>query len=271
MTEGVSFSAMAELPVVVVLGQRPGPSTGLPTYSSQTELHFALNAGQGEFTRLVIAPGDADESYYWAQMAISMAQKYRIPVILLTDKNLSEGIYSFEKPEPQESTDVPPLPASEAKSVFKINSYEHDENGITTEDPIVTKMMQDKRLAKTQDLINELDNYDLIGVYGNRNATTAILCWGSNKGVCVEAAQHLNLKVIQPIVMSPFSVNQFKEALNGVEQIIAVENNATAQLVRLIKEHGFGADHSVLKYDGRPFTVDELVEKVAAIIKGRQE
>ena len=267
MAEGYSFSAMAEIPVVVVLGQRPGPSTGLPTYSSQTELHFALNAGQGEFTRLVIAPGDAEESYFWAQMAILAAAKYRIPVIILTDKNLGEGIYSFDA---KSTVTVPKLPVNEVKNVFKVNSYEHDENGITTEDPIITKTMQDKRLAKTKDLANELDKYDLVGVYGNQKSTTAILCWGSNKGVCVEAADSLGLKVIQPVVMSPFPVEQFKKAIDGVEKLIAVENNATGQLVRLIKEYGFDADQTVQKYDGRAFSIDEMEKELSAIIKGQK-
>ena len=93
MTEGFSFAGMAELPVVVVLGQRPGPSTGLPTYSSQTELGFALNAGQGEFPRFVVAPGDAEEAYYWAQIALNISWKYQVPSIILTDKTLGEETY----------------------------------------------------------------------------------------------------------------------------------------------------------------------------------
>ena len=71
MTEGFSLSGMSEIPVVVILGQRPGPSTGLPTYSCQTELHFAANAGQGEFVRFIVAPGDLEETYFWASAALS--------------------------------------------------------------------------------------------------------------------------------------------------------------------------------------------------------
>jgi len=267
MTEGFSLSAMAELPIVVVLGQRPGPSTGLPTYSSQTELHFALNAGQGEFTRFVVAPGDSEESYLWAQRALAAAAKYRIPVIILVDKNVCEGVCSFDASS-LDAVAVPELPVPEGKITFKINSYEHDENGITTEDPGITKAMQDKRLAKTKELAEELDGYNQVGVYGNRKSPTAILCWGSNKGVCVEAARSLDLKVIQPIVMSPFPLKQFKKAMTGVEKLIAVENNATGQMAKLITEHGFNADRSLLKYDGRPFSVDELESKLTTIAKG---
>jgi len=90
MTEGFSLAGMAELPVVVVLGQRPGPSTGLPTYSCQTELHFAANAGQGEFVRFIVAPGDLEETCYWSQAALALSWKYQVPSIVLYDKNLAE-------------------------------------------------------------------------------------------------------------------------------------------------------------------------------------
>lgn len=269
MTEGFSFSAMAEIPIVVVLGQRPGPSTGLPTYSSQTELQFALNAGQGEFTRFVIAPGDGEESYFWAQIALAAAAKYRIPAIILVDKNVGEGTCSFDESS-LDAVAVTELPVRDGKTVFKINSYEHDENGITTEDSKITQAMQEKRLAKTQELAKELDGYKQVGIYGNRESKTALLCWGSNKGVCTEVARSLELKVIQPIVMSPFPTTQFKKAMIGVEKLIAVENNATGQLAKLIIEHGFNADRSVLKYDGRPFSVDELQAKLVTITAGQK-
>lgn len=266
MTEGFSLAGMAELPIVVVLGQRPGPSTGLPTYSSQTELHFALNAGQGEFTRFVVAPGDAEESYYWAQVALGMAGKYRAPVIILTDKNLGEGTYSFDEAA-VEAAPVELSPARDKKKVFKVNGYEHDENGITTEDPAITKTMQEKRLAKTEALAAELEKYRQVGVYGDKKAKTAVLCWGSNKGVAVEAAEPLGLKVIQPAVMSPFPVKQFSEALDGVENIVAVENNATGQLVKLIRQYGFDVGDRVSKYDGRAFSVGELRGELKTVVK----
>ncbi|MFA6142916.1 MAG: 2-oxoacid:acceptor oxidoreductase family protein [Candidatus Omnitrophota bacterium] len=260
MTEGLSFSAMAELPVVTVLGQRPGPSTGLPTYSSQTELHFALNAGQGEFSRFVVAPGDVEESYYWPQIALNMSWKYRIPSIVLNDKNLGEGTYSFDiglSKEVKVETSTFDFPPVKGKTI-KINSYEHDESGVTTEDPIITKKMQDLRLQKEKNLAYELQRYECVKVHGNKNSSTAILCWGSNKGVCVEAAGKLGLKIIQVLTMLPFPKEQFAAAISGVKKLIAVESNATGQLARLIKCHGFDVNENILKYDGRPFAVDEL-------------
>lgn len=270
MTEGFSLAGMAELPVVVVLGQRPGPSTGLPTYSSQTELHFAVNAGQGEFARPVFAPGDAEESYYWAQVALGLTDKYRTPIIILTDKNLGEGTFSFEENDAG-TVEIERPVARDPKAVFKINSYEHDENGITTEDPVITKEMHDRRLAKIPALAKELDGYPQIGIFGDKKAKDAILCWGSTKGVAIEAAAPLALKIIQPVVMSPFPVKAFRKALEGVENIIAVESNATGQLVRLINQYGFDAGDKILKYDGRAFSVGELRGKLAKVIKRRRK
>jgi 2-oxoglutarate ferredoxin oxidoreductase subunit alpha len=289
MTEGLSFSGMAELPVVVILGQRPGPSTGLPTYSAQTELGFALSAGQGEFTRFVAAPGDTEECYYWAQVALNISWKYQIPSIILTDKDLGEGTYNFDqklvKEVPEEKAlrwdrqgvynrylninkGISPLAfAPDKDAVIKVNSYEHDEYGITTEDPVKTVMMQDKRLRKEKYLAEDLDGYDTVKVYGNKNSETAIICWGSVKGAVIEAAETLNLKVVQIAVFSPFPMKKLKEALRGVEKIIAVENNATGQLVKLIDRYGTDVDHKILKYDGRPFSVDELEGKLREVAR----
>jgi 2-oxoglutarate/2-oxoacid ferredoxin oxidoreductase subunit alpha len=284
MTEGLSFSGMAELPVVIVLGQRPGPSTGLPTYSTQTELYFALHAGHGEFLRFVAAPGDAEEAYYWSAIAMNISWKYQIPAIILSDKNLGESVFNFDMDTVEKAgkedlllwdnklpykryvlkdNGVSPLAWPPHKdAVIKVNSYEHDEYGITTEDPGVTKLMQDKRLRKEIFLAEELENMAAVKVYGNKNSETAVLCWGSNKGVCIEAAQKLDLKVIQPIVMSPFPVKQFRESLGGVKRLISVENNATGQLARLLRNYGLNVSGMILKYDGRQFSCDELVAEV---------
>ncbi len=289
MTEGLSFAAMAELPIVIILGQRPGPSTGLPTYSTQSDLHFALNAGQGEFPRFLTAPGDPEEAYYWAQVALNMATKYQIPSIILSDKDMGECSYSFDLSLVKElkeeapvlwnrqgqykryldtQTGVSPLAfVPDKDAVIKVNSYEHDEAGITTEDPLVTTKMQDKRLRKEKYLAQELEQYETVKVYGNKDSKTALLCWGSAKGVCVEAAQSLGLKVIQPVVLSPFPLKRLEEALKGVEKLIAVENNATGQLVRLINGYGLDVDEKILKYNGRPFSLDELQERLKAVIR----
>ncbi|MDD5108808.1 MAG: 2-oxoacid:acceptor oxidoreductase subunit alpha [Candidatus Omnitrophica bacterium] len=289
MTEGLSFAGMSELPVVIVVGQRPGPSTGLPTYSAQTDLYFVLSAGQGEFTRFVVAPGDTEEAYFWSATAMNMSWEYQVPSIILTDKNLGEGLFNFDinsvsqikeavslswdgkspyKRYQDTENGVSPLAFALAKdAVIKVNSYEHDEYGITTEDPKLTISMQNKRLRKEKYLAQELDKIETVKVYGNENSDVSLLCWGSNKGVCIEAANNLGLKVIQPLVLSPFPIKQFQKALERTKKLISIENNATAQLGRLIKTFGFNVDQNILKYDGRPFSLDELEELIKGTIR----
>jgi 2-oxoglutarate ferredoxin oxidoreductase subunit alpha len=289
MTEGLSLSGMGELPLVIIMGQRPGPSTGLPTYSSQADLHFILNAGQGEFIRLVVAPGDVEQSFYWSANALNLSWKYQIPAIVLSDKDLGEGVFNFDadiindvaqvSPELWDKNgpykrylitesgvsplDFPP----DNGAVIKVNSYEHDEYGITTEDPSQTVRMQDKRLRKERYLINDLGKYKIVAIFGEQKSSCALICWGSNKGVCVEVGEKLGLKVIQPIVLSPFPKDQLEAALTGVEKLICVENNATGQLCKLLKLHGINIDGKVLRYDGRPFSFDELEAGLNKVLK----
>ncbi|MHB8909620.1 MAG: 2-oxoacid:acceptor oxidoreductase subunit alpha [Syntrophales bacterium] len=289
MTEGLSLSAMSETPVVVVLGQRPGPSTGLPTYSGQTDLHFALHAGQGEFVRFLAAPGDLEEAYYWSALALHLAWKYQIPAIVLTDKNLGEGIANFDIGSVEALPEVSPsLWAGKAPyrryedgeggisplafpplkdAVIKVNSYEHDASGITTEEGDVTKKMQDKRLRKESSLREELKGFRQVKTYGSNDRSTALLCWGSTTGACREVAEKLGLAVVQPVVLSPFPEDAFRAAVSGVKKLIAVENSATGQLARLIRNHGFCTDAMILKYDGRPFSLDELEASVEEAIR----
>jgi 2-oxoglutarate ferredoxin oxidoreductase subunit alpha len=127
--------------------------------------------------------------------------------------------------------------------------------------------MQEKRLRKEKYLAEELDSYPLVKTYGENKSSTALLCWGSNKGVCVELAEKLGLKIVQPLVLNPFPLRQFQEALAGVTKIIAVENNATGQLVKLVSRYGFKIDEKILKYDGRPFALDELEYELTKVLE----
>ncbi len=275
MTEGLSLAGQAEMPVVIMMGQRAGPSTGLPTYTAQADLHFILNAGQGEFPRFVVAPGDAEDAYYWSGVALNMAWKYQVPSFILSDKSASEGLYSFdvskagdvleEAPAIWEGqgkynrykyteTGVSPLAYPPQKGqVIKADGYGHDEYGITSEDPKITAEMADKRLLKGESLAKEMENYETVKIYGNSESKTALLCWGSNKGVCIEAAEKFGLKVIQVMVLSPFPASRFCDVLSDVEKMISVECNSTGQLARLTGTYGYPADVQILKYDGRPF------------------
>jgi 2-oxoglutarate ferredoxin oxidoreductase subunit alpha len=293
MTEGLSLAGMAEMPVVVVMAQRTGPSTGLPTYTAQGDLHFVLNAGQGEFPRFIVAPGDAEEAYYWSCVALNMAWKFQVPSFVLTDKIVSESQYSFDidnagdltgelKEQAQQApllwdgqgtykryiyteTGVSPLAFPPQKGqVIKTDSYTHDESGITSEDPQITRETSDKRQRKGQFMAADLERYETVKVFGDEKSKTALLCWGSNKGVCMEAAIKLGLRVIQVLVLSPFPERKLKDALQGVERLLAVECNSTGQLARLAGFYGIKiqAQDQILKYDGRPFSVEDLLAQL---------
>jgi 2-oxoglutarate ferredoxin oxidoreductase subunit alpha len=295
MTEGLSLAGMAEMPVVVVNAQRTGPSTGLPTYTAQGDLHFILNAGQGEFPRFIVAPGDAEEAYYWAGFALNLAWKFQVPSFILTDKTVSESQYSFdidlaadssgelkeETLKPQLIWDgrgeykryrytetgvsplaFPPLPGQ----VIKADSYTHDEKGITTEDPQITRETSDKRQRKGQLMAEYLEGYETVKLMGDEKSKTALLCWGSNKGVCEEAAKELGLRVIYVLVLSPFPEMRLKSVLQGVDRLLAVECNSTGQLARLAGFYGIKIQDRILKYDGRPFSVEDLLAKLRRVL-----
>jgi 2-oxoglutarate/2-oxoacid ferredoxin oxidoreductase subunit alpha len=285
MTEGLSFAGQAEIPVVIVLGQRTGPSTGLPTYTGQTELHFALHAGQGEFPRLIVAPGDAEEAYEWSSVAVAVAWKFQVPALILVDKTLCEGTYCFDRSDLTgfvPGPDFPPgIPGSgygrykitpegvspvlypgSGETVVKVNSYTHDESGVTTEEAELTTLMVEKRMRKGNGMAAELDRAVQVAVSGNAESRTALVAWGSNKGVASEVAQSLGLRLVRPLVLSPFPKRQMIGALSGVEKVISVEDNAEGQLSGLLSGYGISIDKRVLKYDGRPFTVEELSQKV---------
>jgi 2-oxoglutarate ferredoxin oxidoreductase subunit alpha len=288
MTEGLSLAGMAELPLVLVVSQRTGPSTGLPTYTGQSELQFIVHAGQGEYPRLIIAPGDAQEALFWSEIAMNVAWKFQIPSFILTDKTLSEGTYSVDPAEISDVksgdspgwlgtapylryADVPsgisPLAFPGMKdAVIKVNSYAHDEAGISTEAADLVMQMTKKRLRKWEGLTEEMQGYPGVTLSGTPEASTALLCWGSTKGVCNEIASLLGLRVIQPVILSPFPVVQLKNAIAGVTRLIAVEENTTAQLATLAGQYGIVPDERILRYDGRPFSPDDLLVKIKEMI-----
>ena len=280
MTEGLSLAGMAEIPIVIVVSQRTGPSTGLPTYTGQSDLQFILHAGQGEFPRMIVVPGDAREAMCWSEIAMDTAWKCQCPAFILADKTLSEGTYSLDPAAVRNSGAGPllwdgktpyrryentasglsPMAFPGAKdAVVKVNSYMHDEAGITAEDADISNQMTKKRLKKWETLIDVMQGYSLVIQSGTSDASTALLCWGSVKGVCEEAAAELGLRVVRPVVLAPFPVDQIKKALLGVKRLIVVEENATAQLAALAERHGIITHEKILRYDGRPFTVEDLV------------
>jgi 2-oxoglutarate ferredoxin oxidoreductase subunit alpha len=291
MVEGLSLAGQAELPIVAVLGQRPGPGTGLPTYTSQTELEFALTAGHGEFPRVIIAPGDVEQAYGWSTLALDLAWKYQLPVILLGDRTLHDSSQSFsadavpELPRLRQSDwdgvpmhddpdlayqrylitgdGVSPLafPGRE-DAIVKANSYTHDEYGVTTEDPETAVRMQDKWLHKGQAVAEELGGLPCVNVYGDASAARTVVTWGSPVGALREIGELTGLRIVQPVVIWPFPTRQMQAALEGSERTIVVEMNATGQFAGLMRRQGLRVDGRVNRYDGRPFGVGELRARV---------
>jgi 2-oxoglutarate ferredoxin oxidoreductase subunit alpha len=290
MVEGISFAHMGELPIVIVNSQRPGPATGIPTYSAQADLHFALSAGHGDTPRIVLMPGDAKECAELTELSLNSSWKYQMPVILLVDKDISEGTYVVSpsvfakmKKGPALLWDgegqygrykltkdgISPMAfPGNPNAIVKATSYEHDENGITIEEEVdMINTMQEKKLKKWSVVEKDFAKLSLVKVYGNKNAKTALISWGAPKGAVIEAAESLNCKVVQPLIASPFPKAQIEKALKGVKKVISVEANATGQFGKVMNGYGLKVDEFVLKYDGRPFTVEELQKILAKKIK----
>ncbi|OPY38698.1 MAG: 2-oxoglutarate synthase subunit KorA [Methanoregula sp. PtaU1.Bin051] len=289
MTEGLSLAGMAEIPIVIFVSQRTGPSTGLPTYTAQSDLRFILNAGQGEFPRFVAAPGDAGQAYYWSAVAADMAWRYQVPAFILADKTLSEGMYSIdleklpmfktgayhawdgmEQYRRYAYTDsgISPLAfPGAAGAIVKVNGYAHDASGITTEDGGIVSQMTKKRLLKGENLAAGLKDYDTVDLAGVPSAETAVICWGSVRGACLEACEALGIRMVQPVVLSPFPDQKLRESLKGARRVIVVEENATGQLAALLRLGGFQVDATILHYDGRPLTPDLLKAHLKEVLQ----
>jgi 2-oxoglutarate ferredoxin oxidoreductase subunit alpha len=288
MVEALGLAGMAELPLVIVLGQRAGPSTGLATYTAQADLGFAIHAGHGEVPRLVLAPGDAEEARAWIRPAMDLAWKYQLPAIFLVDRIICEGMYSLDPaatvvheaetalaaPDAHPylryaltDTGISPLRFPPVKGeVIRVNSHAHDTDGITTEDPGLTRAMAEKRQSKMLGLRAEIEGMHPVNVAGNPDARTAILCWGSCKGICSELGREMGLRVIQPVALWPFPEEAFGRAMEGVDHFFGVETNESGQLARLVRGFGYNASGSVLRYDGRPFMVDELEQELRRLL-----
>jgi 2-oxoglutarate ferredoxin oxidoreductase subunit alpha len=292
MQEAFSLAGMAELPLVVAVSQRQAPATGSPTHTSQGDLRFAMHAGHGEFPRIVLAPGDPAEAFECGIMALNLAWKYQLPVIILLDKQLSENastnILHADKPTIENGeilgnvdgrygryaiteSGVSPMafPGMPGLTV-KADSYEHDEDGITTEDPKIVKAMSDKRFAKAKGIKKEMANSAAVKVYGDPKSKNVIVFWGSTKGAVLEAAKHLDkpAKLVQIVWLVPFDGEKVAEELKGAKKIIDVEANRTAQLASLIREKtGIEIRDKILKYDSMPFDTIELAMQINAALK----
>ena len=300
MNEALSLAGMIEVPLVVVEGQRPGPATGLPTWTGQADLQFLLHSGHDEFPKMIIAPGDVKEAYLYIQHAFNFAERYHLPVLVVSDKYLSEGLYSApnfddckinidrgpvvteaelknregiteDYPRYQITTSgVSPRSLPGMKNARYIaNSNEHDELGDIDESSEIRAKIHAKRLRKLETLAIELP--DPV-IYGQEKATISLIAWGSTKGPILEAMRWLEeegvaINFIHPIFLHPFPTRAIKSFLTKAKKTLLIEGNYTAQLGQIIRQHTLmEPDYQLLKWDGRPFYPEEIYEKVKSLL-----
>lgn len=295
MVEALSLAGMIEVPVVVINVQRPGPATGFPTRTEQADLGFMIHAGHGEFPRMVIALRDAEDAFYQTARAFNIAEKYQIPVLLLSDQHLADSVttvkpFDFTKIKieryisgEEAVTDeeykrykftengISPriLPGKVPGQVVLVDSDEHDEWGHITESAEIRTKMVDKRLKKFELLKEEVQEPWFVG---SNDPENLIVCWGSTYGPVREAVEKLNQGgySVGALIFGdiwPFPTGKLLELGKKAKRIIDVEQNATAQLDSLIRQEALmKSTHKILKYDGRPFSGEEVYERVREVL-----
>jgi len=290
MTETLGLVGLTETPLVMINVQRGGPATGLPTWTEQADLQFMLHAAQGDFPRIVMAPGDAGEAFEMGHQALNWADMYQLPVLILSDKLIGEGnttVPRFNSKNvkinrgkiltqaqlnkikeygrykvTQDGISPRALPGMKG-GLFIANSDEHDAYGFSNEDSQNRIDQVDKRYRK-------LDEFRKIMpkplIYGNPKAKKTVVFWGSNKGVVLDSYVALpdkiksKIRIMQYQYLWPFDGDFTKKILNGSKDILLIENNPNGQLGNLItQETGIMIKNKLLKYDGRPFFREEII------------
>jgi len=261
MNEAVSFGGMIGAGVVYFVGQRPGPATGMPTWTVQGDLLYSVFSGHGEFAKIVLAPGDTQECWECGWESINLANKYDIPVIVLADKILCESSKNIIDPEKGKVEVIKSKKIIPGSGIYLYNSYEHDEEGFSTEDAGIAKKGTEERLNKMKNIL-KIEKY-IFNFYGSKTARNLIVSWGSTKGAILEAIRgnsdmaYLQIKMLWPLN------KEIEKVIKSFKTKILVENNATAQLGKLLRsEMGIEFNKTVLKYDGRPFFPNELKEEL---------
>jgi 2-oxoglutarate ferredoxin oxidoreductase subunit alpha len=295
MTEGLGLAGITETPIVIVNAQRPGPSTGLPTRTGQGDLHFVIRASQDEFPRFVFAPGTPDEAFEITARALHLAEKYQVPAIILSDQYLADSIFiagrtyvapqsverfiveddDIENPEQYQRFALTPdgvspraLPCA-GKALVVISSDEHREDGHISEAISDRIAMVDKRNAKVPFMIKEMNPPK--EYYGE--AAILLVSWGSTEGAVKEAVDLLraaggDVGCLNFSGLWPFPAEAAVKALGKAKQFLMVELNASAQLGQLLREQtGLLYSGAILKYDGRPFYPNEIVDGVKKYVR----
>lgn len=261
MTEAISMEGMTELPLVVYLACRPGPSSGTPTFSSQQDLNLALNCGHGEIVRVVACPGDIEECYKTSKELFYLAEKYKTLGIILVDKHVAESGYT-QKIE-NYNLNIEKKGKYPGKELVRNNSYSHTPDGEYSEKPEEIVKLLDKFNNKRKLIAKEVSKFETFKVYGNKNSKNVLVGFGSTKGAVLDSLNKLkNYKFIHIIYCEPFSEKLISE-LKKAGKLVVIENNSTGQLANLIEAKILRkVDKRVLKYDARAFTPDDVVRGV---------
>ncbi|MFN7991608.1 MAG: 2-oxoacid:acceptor oxidoreductase subunit alpha [Candidatus Micrarchaeia archaeon] len=296
MVEALGMAAISETPIVVALAQRIGPSTGMPTWTEQGDLRFALHASQGDFLRIILAPGDVQECFFLSAKAQNLAEKYQVPVLILSDKYLSESVFSTERFDQSKvsiergkiAKDLPPLAPSTrwkryaftddgvSPRVFPgtpngnhvATSYEHDETGFSSESFTMRTRQVQKRASKLKQIIKELP---APAVYGPKDSEATLVCWGSVKLPALDALPMLEENGVRADIVHfshifPLDEASVRKVFAGKKKLILLENNSSAQFAGMLREFtGIQLDFHILKYDGRPFFPEQIADSVAKL------
>ncbi len=291
MVEAVSLAGVTELPLVAVIGGRPGPATGLPTWTSQTDLLYVIYSGHGEFPKVVLTPGNLAECFALTKLAFTIAEKYHTQCYIIADKLLLESRATVLQSEIQTTDTIErlsfaadPLPQDNSYRRFLdnqegysprsipgqpnglqlTNSYEHDTYGWATEDGQMAKTMVAKRLRKYKGMLDELPGPVRIGP---DHARTTFVCWGSTRLVLEDSLPLLNAKdpntanIIHLQTILPFHTDTFLSMMKDVSTSIIVEENATGQAESFIRSQcGYTFTRSIRRFDGRPLYTEDIVE-----------
>jgi 2-oxoglutarate ferredoxin oxidoreductase subunit alpha len=292
MAEALGLAGMTETPVVIVVAQRPGPSTGLPTRTDQADLRFVIHAAHGEFPRAIFAPGNAEQAFYLMGKAFNIADKYQTPVIILGDQHLNDSYFTVDELDLEKITidrgkilfdDHPPSPMDykryawddsgisprilpgQSEALLYADSDEHTEAGHITESADIRKQMMQKRMKKLEGMRQEVE---MPAFYPSEKSDVVILGWGSTYGAMKEAVEMMNRSGLKSRMahfseIYPFTMTNLSGDISKDIKVFAVEGNYTGQFADLFQsETGIPIHHKILKYDGRPITPQDIVTEV---------
>ena len=295
MVEALGLAGMTETPIVIVNAQRPGPSTGLATRTEQADLLFVLHASQGEFPRFILAPGTTKQCFEAGWRAFNLAEKYQTPAIILTDEFLATSNRTIDKNEldfgsvkidrgkllsdadldkmeneykrhaySKDGVSPRALPGH-PRGIWTTTSDEHNELGEIVEEADVRIKMHEKRMKKLETAKADMNAPVL---YGSKNAEITFICWGSTIAPLQAAVNELNKKkkdkanILQFVDLWPINEKKTRPFIEKAGKLIAVEGNFTGQFADLLKmTMGVDVDSKILKYDGRPFSPEYILDQ----------